>query len=65
MSAKPELLLSFGFLVIIVGIYTWDAFAVWQWQGPDKTVSSVLREWAGRQPILPFAAGVLIGHLFW
>lgn len=32
---------------------------------PDATVSKVVQDISSRHPILPFAVGVLIGHLFW
>jgi hypothetical protein len=33
--------------------------------GVEATISRSLYEWAQRWPIIPFALGVLTGHLFW
>ena len=34
--------------------------------GPaGDTISEVVRGWAQRHPVIPFAAGVLMGHFFW
>lgn len=48
--------------LLLVGL--WDG-----WQlvlgNPGYTVSSVLRDWSTAYPILPFAIGLLVGHLLW
>lgn len=33
--------------------------------GQLGTVSEVLLAWSRRHPVIPLAAGILIGHLFW
>ena len=33
--------------------------------GYDASVSVVVLDWSRRAPVLPFAVGVLVGHLFW
>jgi len=33
--------------------------------GVDATFSRVIYDASKREPIIPFAAGVLCGHLFW
>lgn len=33
--------------------------------GYDASISVVVLDWSHRAPVLPFAAGVLAGHLFW
>jgi hypothetical protein len=35
------------------------------WGGRHETVSGVIWDWSAKAPVLPFAAGVLMGHLFW
>lgn len=32
---------------------------------PGDTISEVVRSWAARHPVIPFAAGVVMGHFFW
>lgn len=32
---------------------------------PGDTISEVVRSWSARHPVIPFAAGVLMGHFFW
>jgi hypothetical protein len=64
MSRTPEFWLSIIFLAIIAAIYTWDAYVLTS-HDASRSVSHVIRAWSVNQPILPFAAGVLVGHLFW
>jgi hypothetical protein len=42
----------------------WD---IWVFVRPPSgdTLSEVIRRWATEHPVLPFAFGVLMGHLFW
>jgi len=46
-----------------IGLIAWDCIAVWR-GGGNATISRVLLNAARQYPILPFALGVLIGHLF-
>ena len=48
-------------VVILIG---WDLF-VWMSPEPDDTISEVVLGWAKKTVVLPFAFGVLMGHLFW
>ena len=32
---------------------------------PGDTISEVVRSWAARHPVIPFAFGVVMGHFFW
>lgn len=50
--------------VLILAIAVWDTYAAFG-PGPEYTVSAVLTDWAGRYLMLPFVAGVVIGHLLW
>ena len=40
----------------------WDVYASFS---PVEGTISAVTLWASRQPIIPFLAGVLAGHLFW
>ncbi len=60
----PQFALAIMFLLMIIAIYIWDATTLAAGRG-DLTVSSVLKVWSQSQPILPFAAGMLVGHIFW
>ena len=53
-----------GLLVIVFalgGVY--DAF-VGLTHGYDSTITAVVRDYASRWSIIPFAAGALVAHLF-
>ena len=54
-------------MVLIVGTATvilFDAIVAWR-GGAGATISEVVLATALRRPIVPFALGVLVGHLFW
>lgn len=51
-------------LSVAAFLVLWDV-AVALSPEPDDTISEVVLDWAGRHPIVPFALGVLCGHLFW
>lgn len=56
--------LALALLVVmaLIGAYdVWAAFTL----APGHTVSELVQSWAVRFPILPFALGLLCGHLFW
>lgn len=48
-------------VVLLVG---WDIFVAVKPPSGD-TISEIIRQTAGKHPIIPFAFGVLIGHFFW
>lgn len=50
--------------IIVVVIMVWDMVAL-AMHRPDHTISSIVRDWSYSAPILPFAIGMVIGHLFW
>ncbi len=50
-----------GCVLIIAGYDVW-AFMKADTEG---TISHLLMSWAHAYPIMPFAIGVLVGHLFW
>jgi len=55
-----------GVILIIVttGLIVWDIFVAWTPVKGD-TISEVVLTTAHKNPSLPFAFGVLMGHLFW
>jgi hypothetical protein len=61
---REKLTLSLMFVAILGCIGVWDLFCLFS-QRPNDTVSSVVRESAQQWPVIAFAAGMLIGHLFW
>lgn len=50
-----------GAVVVLVG---WELYTLRNNESDDE-ISAVIRRAAFRRPILPFAAGVLMGHWFW
>jgi hypothetical protein len=48
----------------VVVFIVYDIFAAIHW-GADGTISRDILQIAYIHPILPFAIGVLMGHLFW
>ena len=42
----------------------WDIYVAATPPGGD-TISEIMLGWARKHPIVPFALGVLMGHLFW
>lgn len=56
--------LSILFLGIVVAIHIWDV-TMMATARPEDTVSALVRDWSNKQPILAFAVGVLMGHVFW
>lgn len=48
--------------IIVAGVY--DLFTAYS-HGKDATISVVILSLAREWPILPFALGVLMGHLLW
>lgn len=48
---------------ILIG---WDIYIVYKSKsGEHDTISEVTNKQARLHPLLPFAAGVLVGHFFW
>lgn len=45
-------------------IILWDIYVAVE-PTPGDTISEVLLGWAMQHPIIPFAIGVVCGHLFW
>lgn len=50
--------------VTVAALIGWDIY-VWQSPGGGDTISEVVLGWAKKTVVLPFAFGVLMGHLFW
>jgi len=51
-------------LGILAAVWLFDLYAGVS-QTPAQTVSATILDWSRKWPMLPFAAGCLIGHLFW
>lgn len=51
-------------LASIAILIVYDFYAIIQ-GGPEATISWVIIDRSYDYPIIPFAAGVLCGHLFW
>ena len=63
-SHASQVALAVAFLMVCGLIAAWDIFAVTRLSWQD-TVSFVIAEWSVRFPVLPFALGMLAGHIFW
>lgn len=62
---KPEANLSFAIMGITVAfLIIYDIWIIFK-RGYSDTISWTLFAWSKRYPIIPFAIGVVIGHLFW
>lgn len=50
--------------IVAIGLTLWDLYA---FRTPVRgdTISEVIRERSAEWLIIPFAAGMLCGHLFW
>lgn len=53
---------SWVILLIAALLIVWDVYAR---QYDSGTISEVVLSWARSHPIVPFALGVIGGHLFW
>jgi hypothetical protein len=51
-------------VVVVVLIIGWDIYAM-IYGGHEATISSVLVTSAYDTPVIPFAFGFVMGHLFW
>lgn len=56
------LAISLMALAFVIGLWdVWHSYLGW----PEDTVSWIIQEWSMRWPLLPFLAGVVVGHLLW
>lgn len=53
-------------ILILTTIVIWIGFDFWTYftYGNPSTISAIVWEWSWHLPGIPFAVGVLIGHLF-
>lgn len=52
--------------VFWIGLALVFVYEVWAFvKRKDLTITAVTWDWAKRYPVIPFAAGVVAGHLFW
>lgn len=56
--------LALALHVIVFGVGVWDIVAIAR-RRPQDTVSATIYDWSTELPILPFALGVVLGHLLW
>jgi uncharacterized membrane protein len=59
-----KLLTQFVLLACIVLLIGWDIVVAVN-KIPGDTISEIVLGYARSSPIIPFAFGVLMGHLFW
>lgn len=52
------------FIIIFALAIVWDVIAIVTW-GPQVTLSAIVWGLAKEMPIVPFALGIVMGHLFW
>ena len=53
-------------ITAVLGVILWDIIVAIVYKGNlEVSVSSVIWEFCRNAPIIPFASGVLCGHLFW
>ena len=64
MTIDPGTKTKFVLLASLVSLLAYDLYAVYA-HGFDATVSVVVFTLAKAAPIIPFLAGVVVGHLFW
>lgn len=58
---KLTLWFSLAVVAVIVAFDLWTISA----HGYDTTISAVGYQFARNYPIIPFALGVVVGHLYW
>ncbi len=52
------------FLALVGGLVVYELIAIAEHDEAD-TISAIIWTATARRPIVPFAIGVLMGHLFW
>lgn len=56
---------TFGFIItVILMAVAFDIIAILLW-GTEGSLSRVMLDFSKRWPIVPFALGVVAGHIFW
>jgi hypothetical protein len=61
---KGETFIAAFLVVVLFVVVIYDTIAIMS-GGRYNTVSSVVMDWSETYPIIPLAAGILLGHLFW
>jgi len=64
MAQGKRKLTAYIFLAFVFGLIAWDVFVAVN-DVPGDTISEIVLSWTGRFCVVPFAAGVLMGHIFW
>lgn len=52
------------FAALVGGLVVYEVAALWR-QKPGDTISEIIWQHADRRTIIPFSAGLLMGHFFW
>ena len=66
MNAKLAKLITIILIIsVTVILICWDIYVYIGYKGTGSTISEVILDYALKNPILPFAFGFLMGHLFW
>ena len=60
----PRQLTEIVLMAVFAGLGVYDV-VVGILYGREATISMVLRDLSHRHPIIPFAFGMLAGHIFW
>lgn len=58
------IILALVLLALLTAIGVYDVLVSYR-VIPGCTVSSVIHDWSQQFPVMPFAIGLLIGHLLW
>lgn len=64
MGSGERKLTAYIFLVFVFGLIAWDVVVAVN-DVPGDTISEIVLSWTGRFCVIPFAAGALMGHIFW
>lgn len=52
-------------IVVTLVILAYDAYALYRSNKTEYTISYIIAKASLRNPVIPFIAGVLMGHWFW
>jgi hypothetical protein len=61
---EPKHYAALALTAILIAVGIFDVFAG-IYLPPGGSISYLIHDLSGRYPIVPFAAGILCGHLFW
>lgn len=61
---EPKHYAALALLVVLIIVGVFDVLAGIYLE-PGGSISYLIHELSGKYPVVPFAAGILCGHLFW